>query len=76
MNFFFLHLTFVTYFELTNPVVQNICDKKTTLEGIMFYKIPCFCIMFICAGTGLSFVILHTALKLLSQSKNLNPVLN
>jgi len=26
-----------TYFELTNPVVQNICDKKA-LGCIMFYK--------------------------------------
>ena len=26
-----------TYFELTNPVVQNSCDKNTS-GGIMFYK--------------------------------------
>ena len=26
-----------TYFEVTNPVVQNICDKKN-LGGILFYK--------------------------------------
>ena len=31
MCFFFI------YFELTNPVVQNICDKNT-LGDIMFYK--------------------------------------
>jgi len=23
---------------MTNPVTQNICDNKTTLGGILFYK--------------------------------------
>ena len=27
-----------TYFELTYPVFQNICDKKIFIEGSMFYK--------------------------------------
>ena len=27
-----------TCFELTYPVVQNICDKKSSLECTMFYK--------------------------------------
>jgi len=39
--------------ELTNPVVQNICDQKITLEGIMFYKPHLF---------SLDYVIVHMCL--------------
>ena len=36
-----------TYFELTYPIVQNICDKKS-LGGVMFYEHLLFIIYFCC----------------------------
>jgi len=29
---------FPTFVQMTNPVLQKICDKKNMLGGILFYK--------------------------------------